>query len=238
MVAKIDLGDITLDVVKKDIKNVHLSVHPPTGRVRISAPLRMTLDTIRVFAVSKLEWIKKQQRRMRAQERETEREYLDRESHYVWGRRYLLEVIEADGTPGIELKHNRLIVRFRPRTRSQMKQAIVEEWYRNELKAAVIPLVDKWEPVIGVTVARIYVQHMKTKWGSCNTVRRNIRLNSELAKKPKEALEYVLVHELVHLRESSHGKRFVAFMDEFMPDWRQRRDMLNTWPVRHERWKY
>jgi len=238
MVAKIDLGDISLDVVKKDIKNVHLSVHPPTGRVRISAPLRMNLDTIRVFAISKLGWIKKQQRRIRAQERETPREYLDRESHFVWGKRYLLEVVENDGSSNVELRHKKVIARVRPGASSERKQAIVDEWYRNELKQAIPSIITKWEPIIGVKASKVYVRRMKTKWGSCNPIRKSIRLNTELAKKPKESLEYIVVHELVHLLEPTHNKRFIGMMDEFMPNWRHRRDVLNALPVRHEHWGY
>lgn len=238
MVAKIDLGDVTLDVIKKDIKNVHLSVHPPTGRVRISAPMRMNLDTIRVFAISKLGWIKKQQRKMQEQERETPREYLDRESHFVWGKRYLLDVVENDGRPNVQLKHKKMIVQLRRDTESERKHAIVDQWYRNELKQAITPLLDKWEPVVGVKASKIYVRRMKTKWGSCNARRKSIRLNSELAKKPKESLEYIVVHELVHLLEPTHNKRFIALMDEFMPNWRHRRDVLNALPVRHEHWIY
>src|SRR5712664_3217096 len=132
MIETIELGDITVDVLKKDIKNVHLSVYPPTGRVRISAPLRMSLDPIRVFAISKLGWIKQQQRKLQGQERETPREYLDRESHYVWGKRYLLKVIEWDKAPSIELKHSQMFLRLHSRTHDKKKQAVVEEWYREQ----------------------------------------------------------------------------------------------------------
>ena len=197
MVAQIKLGDIAVDVVLKDIKNVHLSVYPPTGRVRISAPKRMSLDTIRVFAISKLDWIKQQQAKLRDQERETHREYVDRESHYVWGRRYLLAVAESDEPPSIELKHSRMLLRVRPRTRVDKRQALVEEWYREQLKAAVPPLLARWQPLLGVRAERFFVQRMKTKWGSCNHKAGTIRLNTELAKKPAECLEYVVVHEFL-----------------------------------------
>ena len=193
----------------KDIKNVHLSVHPPTGRVRISAPSRMSLDTIRVFAISKLGWIKQQQRKLREQERETPREYLDRESHYVWGKRYLLKVIESDEPPSVELKHSQMLLRVRPATDEAKKQAIVEEWYREQLKEAVPPLIAKWEPLMGVKVERFFVQRMKTKWGSCNPGAGSIRLNTDLAKKPRECLEYIVVHEMVHLIERHHNDRFM-----------------------------
>lgn len=238
MTSQIELGDITVDVVLKDIKNVHLSVYPPTGRVRISAPRRMSLDTIRVFAISKLDWIKQQQAKLREQERETPREYVERESHYVWGKRYLLTVIESDEPPSVELKHSRMLLRVRPGTDEEKRQEIVEEWYREQLKEAVPPLLERWQPRLGVQVERWFVQRMKTRWGSCNHKARTIRLNTELAKKPAECLEYIVVHELVHLLEPTHNARFLALMDQFMPKWQLHRQVLNRLPVRQERWSY
>jgi predicted metal-dependent hydrolase len=238
MRSRIELGDVTVDVVLKDIKNVHLSVYPPTGRVRISAPKRMSLDTIRVFAISKLAWIRQQQAKLRGQERETPRDYVDRESHYVWGKRYLLTILESDEPPAIELKHSRLLFRVRPGTDQEKRAAIVEEWYRERLKEAVPPLLALWQPRLGVKVERWFVQRMKTKWGSCNHQARTIRLNTELAKKPPECLEYIVVHELVHLLEPTHNARFVALMDQFMPQWQFHRDALNRLPLRRETWSY
>jgi predicted metal-dependent hydrolase len=234
MTTQLELGDVTMDVVLKDIKNVHLSVHPPTGRVRISAPAHMNLDTLRVFAISKLGWIKQQQKKLREQERETPREYLDRESHYVWGKRYLMKVIECNEAPSVELTQRRMILRIRPGADQKKKQAVVEEWYRRQLKKAVLPLIAKWGPVMGVRVERFFVQRMKTKWGSCNHKARRIRLNSELAKKPPECLEYVIVHEMVHLLEPTHNQEFVTFMDRFMPLWSNLKDALNRLPVRQD----
>ena len=238
MAKRIQLGDIAVDVVLKEIKNVHLSVYPPTGRVRISAPSRMSLDTIRIFAISKLAWIKQQQKKLLEQDRETPREYLNRESHYVWGKRYLLTVVESDQVPAVELKHSRIILRVRPGTDEGKRQAIVEEWFREELKDAVPPLLAKWEPVLGVKVQRFFVQRMKTKWGSCSPGARTIRLNTELTKKPRECLEYIIVHELAHLQEPTHNTHFVAIMDRLIPQWRFRRQQLNRLPVRHEQWAY
>jgi predicted metal-dependent hydrolase len=238
MAATIDLGGIPVEVLKKDIMNVHLSVYPPTGKVRISAPLRMGLDTIRVFAISKLGWIKQQQRKLREQERETPREYLDRESHYVWGKRYLLKVIEKDAPPEVELKHSHLVLQVRPATGEEKKQAILDAWYRTQLKSAIPPLISKWEPLMGVTVERSFVQRMKTRWGSCSPSAANIRLNTDLARKPRECLEYIVVHEMAHLLEPTHNTRFVALMDRFMPRWRHYREALNRLPVRHENWDY
>ena len=238
MMAQVQLGNIAVDVVLKDIKNVHLSVYPPSGRVRIAAPSRMSLDTIRVFAISKLAWIKLQQKKLREQERETPREYLNRESHYLWGKRYLLTVKADQEAPSIELRHHRILLRVRPGTSEERKQALFEEWYREQLKKAVLPLLAKWQPLIGVTVSRFFVQRMKTKWGSCNPSACHIRLNTELAKKPPECLEYIVVHEMAHLIEPTHTRRFIALMDRFMPKWQFYREALNRLPVRHERWGY
>jgi DNA repair protein RadC len=189
---KIDLGEISVDVFKKDIKNVHLSVHPPTGKVRISAPHRMSLDTIRVFAISKLAWIKQQQQKLREQEREPPREYTDRESHFVWGRRYLLKVIEREAAPTLELSHSKMTLQIRRASSLEKKQAVVDEWYRQQLRGEVPDLIAKWERLMGVKVQKIFVQKMKTKWGSCNPSAKHIRLNTDLAKKPRECLvEYM-----------------------------------------------
>jgi predicted metal-dependent hydrolase len=236
--SQVHLGGIAVDVVLKDIKNVHLSVYPPMGRVRISAPKRMKLDTIRVFAISKLTWIKRQQAKLRAQERETPREYVERESHYVWGRRCLLTVSESNGPPSVEVKHRRLLLRMRPQTDKRKRRDLVEEWYREQMRQAVPLLLARWQPLLGVRVERFFVQQMKTKWGSCNPTARTIRLNTELAKKPKECLEYVVVHELVHLLEPTHNARFSSLLDEFMPHWKQHRAAINRLPVRHEDWSY
>ena len=238
MHAQVQLGDIGMDVVRKDIKNVHLSVHPPTGKIRIAAPSRMSLDTIRVFAISKLGWIRQQQRKLQEQERETPREYLDRESHYVWGRRYLLTVFESDQPSTVELGSRRITLRVRPGTDPAKRQTIMEEWYRERVKKAVPPLIAKWGRLMNVKVNRFYVQRMKTKWGSCNAAAGTIRLNTDLAKKPAQCIEYIVVHEMVHLLEPTHNARFIALMDKFMPRWLHRRDELNRLPVRHEHWSY
>jgi predicted metal-dependent hydrolase len=238
MVMQFNLGEIAVDVVKKDIKNLHLSVYPPAGRVRISAPLRMDIDTIRVFAITKLAWIKSQQQKLRAQEREMPREYLDRESHYVWGKRYLLKVEEKDAAPEVELKHSKMILHIRPATSHERKQEILDAWYREQLKKAVPALLAKWEPLMGMKVGKLFVQKMKTKWGGCSPGTGSIRLNTDLAKKPPECLEYIVVHEMAHLLEPTHNSRFITLMDQFMPKWRFYKEELNRLPVRHEDWAY
>lgn len=238
MSAQIQLGDLAVDVVRKDIKNVHLSVHPPTGRVTIAAPAHMSLDTIRVFAITKLAWIRRQQSELLEQERESPREYLDRESHYVWGKRYLLKVSEIEQPPSVELKHSRLHLHVRPGASQAKCQTILEEWYREQVREAALPLLTRWEGRLDVKAERLFVRRMKTKWGSCNPVARTIRLNTDLAKKPPLCLEYLVVHELVHLLEPTHNARFVALMDQFMPKWRSHQQVLNRLPVRHESWGY
>jgi predicted metal-dependent hydrolase len=232
------LGSITVDVVQKDIKNVHLSVYPPAGRVRISAPLRMKTETIRVFAASKLGWIKEQQKRITGQDRESPREYIERESHYLWGRRYLLRIVERESPPQVQLRHKKMILQVRPGTGAERRQEILDEWYRGQLRAAVEPLIAKWETMMGVKVERVFVQRMKTKWGSCSRHSASIRLNTDLAKKPAECLEYMVVHEMVHILEPTHNARFLNLMDRLMPNWRFYRQLLNRLPVRHETWEY
>ncbi|WP_316398024.1 SprT family zinc-dependent metalloprotease [Bradyrhizobium sp. 33ap4] len=238
MPIQLKLGDIAIDVIRKEIKNVHLSVHPPTGRVRVAAPRRMTLDVLRVFAIAKLPWIKKQQKKLREQERETPREYIDRESHYVWGSRYLLKLVEADEKPSVELSGKRLLLRVRPGTSSERREAILEEWQRELLHVTIPPLIAKWQKLMKVRVNAYFVQRMKTKWGSCNHRAATIRLNTDLARKPRDCLEYIVVHEMVHLIEPTHNERFVAMMDHFMPKWHSYREALNRLPVRHEDWDY
>lgn len=232
------LGNIPVDVVLKDIKNIHLSVHPPAGKVRIAAPLRMDIDTIRVFAITKLAWIKSQQKKLREQERETPREYLDRESHYVWGKRYLLKLVEKDAAPSVELKHSKMVLQLRPAASVEKKQEVIDAWYREQLKGAVPALVAKWEKALGVKAGKVFVQKMKTKWGSCSPGAGNVRLNTDLAKKPLQCLEYIVAHELTHLLERHHNDRFTALMDAHMPQWRQYREMLNSLPLAHQEWGY
>jgi predicted metal-dependent hydrolase len=238
MEAQITLGDIVADVILKDIKNVHLSVYPPNGHVRISAPERMSIDNVRAYAVSKLRWIKQQQKKLQSQERITPREYVNGESHYLWGKRYLLRVFETATTPHVVLRARCFDLHVRPGSTVERRAELVETWLRQQLKLAVSELIAKWEPKLGVEVSNFYVQRMKTKWGSCSHANGNIRINTELAKKPVECLEYIVVHEMVHLIERSHGERFVKLMNEHLPKWKFYKDELNRLPVRHEEWQY
>jgi len=238
MSSVLKLGDLEAELIKKDIKNIHLSVYPPSGRVRISAPLRMKKETIRSFALSKIPWIKRERKKLLEQERETRRDYIERESHYVWGQRCLLKVLEKECPPTVDLRHKTITLQVRPNSNRGKRAEIVGTWYRNLVKDALPKIIDQWEPVLGVVVNKTFVCRMKTKWGSCNSKAGNIRINSELAKKPKECLEYIVVHEMVHLLEPTHNERFLQLMDRFLPQWKDRRQTLNRLPVSHEDWSY
>jgi len=238
MTATIQIGDLIVEVTQKDIKNLHLSVHPPLGRVSIAAPRHLSVSAIRAFAIGKLTWIRQEQTKLREQERETPREFLHRESHYVWGRRCLLDVVEHDAAPAVSWNRNRLILMVRPGTDEVRRGEMLEAWYRVQLREQAKPVMTEWEKRLGVQVQRTFVQRMKTRWGSCNAASRSVRLNTDLAKKPRECLEYIIVHELVHLLEPTHNARFAALMDRFLPGWPYRRDQLNRLPVRHADWEH
>jgi predicted metal-dependent hydrolase len=234
----LDLGALRAEVTRKAIKHVHLSVLPPAGKVRVSAPQHMPLETIRLFVVSKLSWIRSQQRKLQSQERELPREFLNKESHCVWGKRYLLEISHADAAPQVSLSPRKLHLQVRPGADRARCEAVLEAWYRQQLRDALPWLIAKWEPRLGVKVKRVFVQRMKTKWGGCTPGSAHIRLNTDLAKKPAECLEYILVHEMVHLLEPTHNERFVALLDQHLPNWKPLRRMLNRLPVKHEDWDY
>lgn len=238
MTATIDLGALEVEVVQKDIKNIHLSVYPPDGRVKIAAPERMDLETVRMFAISKLSWIKKTRDKMLSQDREAPREFTSRESHYYLGKRYLLEVEEKETKSSVRIKHNKLFMQIRPGSEPAQRREVLHEWYRAQLKKILPTMISKWEKKIGVEVGEFGVRRMKTKWGTCNSEAKRIWINLELAKKPIVCLEYIVVHEMVHLLERSHNQRFVAFMDEFLPHWRELKEELNRLPVSHLDWEY
>lgn len=235
---QIHLGNIVVDVVHKNIKNLHLSVHPPLGSVRISAPMRMNLDTIRIYAISKLSWIKKQQEKFANQERETPRDYVTKESHYYKGKRYLLKVIERDEVPRVILKHGTIEMYIRPDSDKLKRQSVMEEWYRGKLKDTIPALIEKWEETMNVSVSEFGVKKMKTRWGTCNSKAKRIWLNLELAKKPTHCLEYIIVHEMVHLLERGHNDRFKAHMSHFLPQWKKIKDELKRMPISQGNWEY
>lgn len=232
MVSSLDLNGVPIEVVRKPIKHLHLGVYPPGGRVRIAAPEHMGVEAIRLFAIGKLPWIRRQQARFIAQERESQHEYVDRESHYLWGRRYLLRIREADLAPSVRLRARTLDMHVRPGADARQRKEIMEAWYRVQLREALPPLLAKWQNLLSVQPRRVHLQRMKTKWGSCNPALGSIRLNTELARKPAECLEYILVHELAHLIEPNHGGRFTSILDQALPQWREIRGVLNYLPLR------
>jgi predicted metal-dependent hydrolase len=236
---QIRVGDLVVDIVRKDIKNLHLAVYPPDGRVRVAAPLLVDDEAVRLYTISKLAWIRRQQAKFEGQERQSAREYVSGESHYYRGRRYLLNVSYHDGPPQVVLRSNtKMDLVVRTGSGTAQRERVLLNWYRKKLKEAVPPLLAKWEPVVGVQVADWGVKRMKTKWGTCNVEARRIWLNLELAKTSLHCLEYIIVHEMVHLLEHGHTDRFVAYMNEFMPQWRLLRDELNRGPLAHETWEY
>lgn len=225
---EISVSDIRVDVIKKDIKNIHLAVYPPTGRVRLSSPKSMKTESLRLFVISKLGWIKKHIRNMKSQVREPERKYIQGESHWVEGQRYLLNIIEKDAAPKAEIRNKKYIdLYIRPGADKEKKEEVMREWYRNRLKERVPELIAKWEERLDVEVDEWGVKLMKTKWGSCNIDARRIWINLELAKKPIHCLDYVVLHEMVHFKERHHNDRFKALLDKHYPGWQNVREELN-----------
>lgn len=235
---KICIGDIEIDVTKKDIKNVHLSVYPPHGQVRVSAPLHMDLDMIRLYTISRLTWIRKHQRKIKSQKREAKREYLSKESHYFLGKRYLLKVKDDAAINKIRLLHSHIEMNLRHNTLREKRKELLDAWYRNQLKEIVVKQIAKWEPLMGVKVAEFGIKKMKTKWGTCNREASRIWINLELAKKPIQCIEYIVVHEMVHFSERNHTDRFVTLMNNYLPNWRELKEELNRLPVSHIDWEY
>ena len=236
---QITVNELAVDVVRKDIKNVHIAVYPPDGRVRVAVPLRVDDEAVRLAVISKLTWIKRQQALFQGQERQSAREYVSRESHYYWGNRYLMNVAYHDAPPEVVVRNKTMLDLFvRPGSDTAQRERVLLAWYRRQLKAAIPPLIAKWEAIIGVDVADWGVKRMKTKWGTCIIEARRIWLNLELVKKPPQCLEYITVHEMVHLLERHHNEHFVAYMDKFMPQWRLFRDELNKAPLAHATWEY
>lgn len=235
----LSISNLTIDIVRKDIKNMHLAVYPPNGRIRLSAPEKTDSEMMRLFAISKIGWIKKHIKNLEAQPRETPREYISGESHYFFGKRYMLKVIERKGFNKVEIKGTKNINLYvRPNTSKEEKAIILREWYRTEMKKQIPQLISKWENIIGVKSNTWAIKQMRTKWGTCNIEAKRIWLNLELAKKPIICLEYIIVHELVHLLERNHNDKFVSYMNQFMPKWRMYKEELNRLPISHNDWKY
>jgi predicted metal-dependent hydrolase len=232
----IDLGGLHISFTRKAVKHAHLSVHPPSGEVTLVAPTGTRLEVARAYAISRLSWIRSQQAKLQQQAREAPRRFVARESHYVWGRRYLLQIVEKDAPPQVTLDHKRLRMQLRPGSTPEQRARLLHEWHKRQLHAAVPPLIHKWEQRLGVTVNNYYLQRMKTKWGSCNHRAGNIRLNTELVKKPLDLLDYVVLHEMAHLIEPAHNTRFMEILAAHYPGWREARDELNALPLAPECW--
>lgn len=225
------IGSLAVDVTVKPIKHLHLSVLPPHGDVRISVPEGMGEPQVRAYTIGKLPWIRRQQARFERQERESPRQVVERESHHVWGQRVLLHIQEVDAPPRIETRPKCLTLFIRPGTTTAKRQSLLAAWYRDQLRSAAAPLLEKWQAALGVEMNQLFVQAMTRKWGACNPTTRNIRLNTQLAQKPKSCLDYVVLHELCHLRVPRHGEAFVALLNRHMVDWEERRQLLNYLPI-------
>ena len=237
MTKTIDIGDLSIRLTKKNIKNVHLSVHPPDGRVTLSAPSTTRSDVARAYAISRLGWIRKQQAKLKKQARETPRQFVERESHYLWGRRYLMTIVHGKTKPTVSLDHRRITLCVRPGSDHAKRQQIIHQWHKSLLHSAVPGLIRKWETKLNVRVSDYFLQKMKTKWGSCNRRAKHIRLNTELVKKPRDLLEYVVVHEMAHLLAPNHNDRFIAVLEKHYPSWREARAELNELPLTAEVWR-
>lgn len=235
---KIKVSNFEVDVIRKDIKNMHLAVYPPTGRIRLSAPTSANAEMVRLFAISKISWIKKHIKNFNDQPRETRRTYQNGESHYFLGKRYLLKVYEKPGASEVKIGNTKILLFVKDATNAALKANNMKEWYRSQLKLILPSLISKWEKEIGVKSNDWAVKQMRTKWGACNTEEKRIWLNLELVKKPLICIEYIIVHELVHLLERNHNENFVRHMDNFMPKWRHHRNELNQLPVAHTDWEY
>jgi len=238
--ALIKIGELDIHLTRKDIKNLHISVMPPDGQVRVSAPDAMTDTAIRMAVIHRIPWIRRQQDAFAKQERQSTREMVNGETHYLWGRRYRLKVIESDTLKSqtVKLKSGKLTLTVNKGASDEVRLKLLTEYYRGRLKARAPDLIDKWSKKTGVTIRDWQIQKMKTKWGSCNIEEGNIRLNLDLAKKPLLCLEYIILHELLHFKERQHNDRFKALLDTHMPDWQSRRDLLNQMPLNQENWKH
>ena len=232
----LQIGDISIELIRKPVKHVHLSVHPPAGRVSMVAPPDTRTEVARAYAVSKLPWIRKQQAAYSSQAREESRKFVARETHFLWGRRHLLEVEYRNVKPSVRLDHRRIKLVVRPGSTETTRARVMHEWHKALMHEAVPTLVAQWGPKLGVHVERYFLQRMKTKWGSCNHDARHLRLNTELVKKPPDLLEYVLVHEMLHLREPTHSDRFISLLGQHYPSWRDARAELNELPLGAEEW--
>lgn len=234
----IKIAEIDVEIVRKDIKNIHFGVYPPSGRVRVAVPINVDDEAVRIAVISKLPWIRKQIQSFQNQERQSRREYVSRESHYYLGKRYLLSIQEEKGKQGISIHKSKGMILFvRPGSTAERREKILTEWYRNELKKIVAARIEKWETDLGVTVKAFGVRKMKTRWGSCNPKAGRILINLEMIKKPERCIDYIVLHEMAHLIEKRHNDRFREILTHHMPRWQTYRDELNEAPLGHDEWR-
>ncbi len=223
------VGNLEVQTIKKDIKNMHLGVYPPIGRVRVAAPIKTTDDSMRLFIISKIPWIKRQKAKFEKQQRQTKREYVSGESHYFLGRRFLLNVIHTNDSPKIEIrKKTHLDLHIKPNTSTLKREELLESFYRAELKKHIPKFLNKWGKTTGIKVNSVNIKKMKTKWGTSNPKDKRIWVNLELAKNRIRCLDYVMLHEMIHLLENTHNEKFYNLMDSYMPPWQQCRIELNN----------
>lgn len=224
----VNVGDLEVEVIKKNIKNIHLGVYPPIGRVRLSAPLSSDNEKIRLFIVSKIPWIRKNQRKFKNKERQSPRLYINRESHYFEGQRYLLKLnVDPENKNSVVLKKTIMQLQLKAEYDTQKRKEIIESWLRAKLRSRLIPFIEKWENQLGVKAKECKIKKMKTKWGSCNQEAKRIWFNLELSKVDDYGLDYVVMHELAHLKIRNHGKQFIQILNKNMSDWEQRKAQLN-----------
>jgi hypothetical protein len=233
------VGELSVEVIHKAIKNLHISVHPPLGKVRVAAPLAMSEDAVRRAVVTRLGWVKRQRAAFVAQARSGAPEFVSGESHWLFGRRYRLQVVAHEGAGGVTMPGGgKILLRCRPGLTPAGRARLLDAWYRERLGEVVPALFDRWKSRLGVDAREFRIKRMKTKWGSCSIRARRIWLNVELARRPARCVEYLVVHELVHLLEPTHGPKFVALMDRHLPSWRRLRSVLNEGPLAHQDWDY
>lgn len=235
---RISVGEIDVEVVRKQIKNLHLGVYPPFGRVRVAAPLTVNDDAVRLAVITRLGWIKRQQAKFAAQARQSARSYVSGETHFHLGVPYRLRVLRRDGAPRVRIATDRLELTVPPGSDRDYRERVVQRWQRSELRERAQALVTSWAEAMALPLPAFGIKRMRTKWGSCNTASKRIWLNLELAKKPPACIDYLVCHEVAHLIEPSHGERFIALMDRHMPRWRVVRAELNREPLGHEEWDH
>jgi len=233
----LQVRNLNIETIKKDIKNIHLGVYPPNGRIRVAAPLKTKDEAIELLVISKIPWIKKQQSKFIKQKRQTKREYVSGESHYFFGKRYLLNVLKTKDKPRIEIKRTKYMdLYIKENTKYKKKEKIIENFYRAEIKKLIPDLLEKWEKILGINVNEVRIKKMKTKWGSCNPKDKRIWLNLELAKKPFHCIEYVMVHEMIHFAEKNHSDKFRHLIKLHLPQWEQHKKELNSSILSYSTW--